>query len=208
MAKLKKHKLVLITIIFALLTYVFVNKVDNPPPNIPSNIPNNSNGTLKEIYLAGGCFWGVQAYFDRMIGVEYSDVGYANGKTENTNYESISKTGHSEAVHIFYDPLQIKLEDILKYYFSVIDPTSLNKQGNDIGTQYRTAIYYIDIEDKVLIDQVIEEISKKYSDKIVTEVESLNNYILAEDYHQDYLEKNPNGYCHIDLTNIPNPKPK
>lgn len=171
-------------------------------------IPNYKHSNFKEIYLAGGCFWGVEAYFNNMLGVEYTDVGYANGKTAETNYQKIKDTGHAEAVHLIYDPQVVKLEEILDYYFSIIDPTSLNKQGNDIGTQYRTGIYYVDQEDKEDIDKIIEKQREKYKEEIVTEVEPLGNYVLAEDYHQNYLDKNPNGYCHISLVDIPNQKPE
>ena len=163
---------------------------------------------LKEIYLAGGCFWGVEAFFNRMIGVEYTDVGYANGSTSQTNYELVDSTGHAETVHVVYDPRQIELKEILQYYFSIIDPTSLNKQGNDIGTQYRTGIYYVDPQDEGVIRQVLEQEQTKYTAKIVTQVEPLRNYILAEEYHQKYLDKNPHGYCHVDLSSIPNSKPR
>jgi peptide methionine sulfoxide reductase msrA/msrB len=176
-----------------------------------SNIPENPNkhlefdtDKLKEIWLAGGCFWGVEAYMARVYGVYDVTSGYANGNTENPTYEEVCthKTGHSEAVHVKYDPDRVSLETILEYYFKVIDPTIKNRQGNDIGPQYRTAIYYKDEEDKQAIERMIEIEQKKYTDKIVTEVESIKQFFLAEDYHQDYLEKNPNGYCHIDFSQL------
>ncbi|MEG0240635.1 peptide-methionine (R)-S-oxide reductase MsrB [Anaerorhabdus sp.] len=155
----------------------------------------------KEIYLAGGCFWGVEEFMDRIDGVIDSTSGYANGDTINPTYEDVSyrKTGHAETVRVTYDPTIISLEGILNKYFLVIDPTSLNKQGNDSGSQYRTGIYYVNMEDKDVINGVINEQQKKYSKDIVVEVEKLNNFYEAEEYHQDYLKKNPNGYCHIDL---------
>ena len=171
-------------------------------------VPNYKNSRYKEIYLAGGCFWGVQAYIDSIIGVEYTNVGYANGESENTDYYSIKKTGHAETVYVVYDPDKIKLEELLGYFYGIIEPTSLNKQGNDAGMQYRTGIYYTDEEDKEIIDAVTQKEQAKYSEKIVTEIEPLKNYVLAEDYHQNYLDKNPDGYCHIDLTQIPREKPK
>lgn len=158
---------------------------------------------MKEIYLAGGCFWGVEAYFSRIEGVVETTVGYANGKTEKTTYYDIPKTGHSETVLVKYDPERVSLNTILEYYFNIIDPVSVNKQGNDAGTQYRTGIYYVDVEDKIAIDLFIEKEQKKFSAPIVVEVLPLKNYSLAEEYHQDYLEKNPNGYCHIDLSSVP-----
>lgn len=158
---------------------------------------------MKEIYLAGGCFWGVEAYFSRIDGVIETTVGYANGKTESTTYYDIPHTGHSETVFVKYDPKRVSLETILEYYFNIIDPLSVNKQGNDIGTQYRTGIYYVDVADKNSIDAFIKNEQKKYSAPIAVEVLPLKNYILAEEYHQDYLAKNPNGYCHIDLSSVP-----
>jgi peptide methionine sulfoxide reductase msrA/msrB len=169
--------------------------------------PNYKDSRYKEIYLAGGCFWGVQAYFDNIIGVEYTSVGYANGESEETDYYSIKKTGHTETVYVVYDPDKIMLEELLEYFYGIIEPTSLNRQGNDAGTQYRTGIYYTEQEDKEIIDSVTQKEQAKYSAKIVTEIEPLKNYVLAEDYHQDYLDKNPGGYCHIDLTRIPREKP-
>lgn len=155
---------------------------------------------LKDLYLAGGCFWGVEEYFSRITGVSDVSSGYANGITTETSYEKIAETKHAEAVHIKYDENKISLEKLIKYYFRVVDPTSLNKQGNDEGLQYRSAIYYQNDDEKKIIDKVIVEKKKKYKKPIVIEVESLDNFILAEEEHQDYLKKNPNGYCHIDVT--------
>ena len=183
------------------------SKEDNKSESL-NIIPDYKNSRYKEIYLAGGCFWGVQAYIDRIFGVEYTNVGYANGKSEQTDYNSIKKTGHAETVYIVYDPEKITLDELLGYYYGIIDPTSLNKQGSDQGTQYRSGIYYVDEEDRKIIESVTAKEQVKYSGKIVTEIKPLENYILAEDYHQDYLEKNPGGYCHIDLSKIPREKPK
>jgi peptide methionine sulfoxide reductase msrA/msrB len=168
---------------------------------------NYSDSRYEEIYLAGGCFWGVEEYFDNILGVVYTNVGYANGESDKTDYSSISKTGHTETIYLVYDPEVISLERILEYFYSVIEPTSLNRQGNDRGTQYRSGIYYVDDKDIETINAVTKKEQEKYSDEIVTEIEPIKNYVLAEDYHQDYLKKNPNGYCHIDLTNIPQQKP-
>lgn len=162
----------------------------------------------KEIYLAGGCFWGTQAYFDRMMGVVYTNVGYANGEGDNTDYGSIKKTGHAETVYVVYDPAQLPLAELLGYYYGIIEPTIKNRQGNDVGTQYRTGIYYVDPEDLPVIQAATAEEQKKHKDPIVTEIQPLANYVLAEDVHQDYLEKNPWGYCHVDLSNIPREKPR
>jgi peptide methionine sulfoxide reductase msrA/msrB len=171
-------------------------------------MPNYKNSKFKEIYLAGGCFWGVEAYFNKILGVEYTEVGYANGKTEDTSYQEIDSTGHAETVRVVYDPEVVELEEILEYYFKIIDPTILNRQGNDIGTQYRTGIFYKNEDDEQVISNFIESIKSEYDSEIVTEVEPLENFVIGEEYHQDYLEKNPNGYCHINLSDIPNRKPE
>jgi peptide methionine sulfoxide reductase msrA/msrB len=171
-------------------------------------IPDYGNSRYKEIYLAGGCFWGIQAYIDQIYGIEYTNVGYANGNSIETDYYSIKETGHAETVYVVYDPQKITLEELLGYYYGIIDPTSINKQGNDTGTQYRSGIYYIDESDKKIIEMVTGEEQAKYSEEIATEIQPLKNYVLAEDYHQDYLDNNPYGYCHIDLNSIPKKKPK
>lgn len=160
-----------------------------------------SGDDYQEIYLAGGCFWGVEAYFERINGVIDVTSGYANGTTKNPSYEDViyKQTGHAETVHVKYDPEVIDLETLLLYYFKVINPTAINKQGNDIGSQYRTGIYYVKQDQVEVINKVIKNQQKNHTDKIVVEVLALDNYYLAEDYHQDYLEKNPSGYCHINL---------
>ena len=166
----------------------------------------NSAGTpinTKTIYLAGGCFWGLEAYMERVDGVVDAISGYANGNpnVKDPSYEQvIAGSGHAETVKVVYDADKIDLETVLKYYFRVIDPTSLNKQGNDRGVQYRTGIYYTDAADKAIIDRALQQLKGKYSQKIVVEEKPLANFALAEEYHQDYLAKNPNGYCHIDLS--------
>ncbi|WP_261659157.1 bifunctional peptide-methionine (S)-S-oxide reductase MsrA/peptide-methionine (R)-S-oxide reductase MsrB [Fusobacterium necrophorum] len=154
------------------------------------------------MYLAGGCFWGVEAYMERIYGVVDAVSGYANGKTKNPKYEDLiyRGSGHAETVLVKYDANKISLETLLKYYFRIIDPTSVNKQGNDRGIQYRTGIYYNNIQDKKIIEEEIRLQQQKYKKKIVVEVLNLQNFYKAEEYHQDYLKKNPNGYCHIDLS--------
>lgn len=153
----------------------------------------------KRIYLAGGCFWGVEQYLKSLPGVTSTQVGYANGKTENPSYEDVcyKDTGHAEAVFVEYDSEKITLTHILHMFFDIIDPTSLNRQGNDVGPQYRSAIYYVDQEDESLIKYAIARLQKKYDRPIAIQVGPLENYYAAEDYHQDYLIKNPGGYCHI-----------
>lgn len=156
----------------------------------------------KEIYLAGGCFWGLEAYFERIDGVVDAVSGYANGNTENPTYQDVVKrnTGHAETVKVTYDAERLSLSDILAYYLRVIDPTSLNKQGNDRGTQYRTGVYYTDPSEKSIISEALAQEQKKFKKPIVVENEPLQQFFMAEDYHQDYLTKNPNGYCHIDIS--------
>ena len=160
---------------------------------------------MAEIYLAGGCFWGLEEYFSRIEGVKKTTVGYANGQVESTNYQLIHQTDHAETVHLIYDEKRVSLREILLYYFRVIDPLSVNKQGNDVGRQYRTGVYYTDEGDKAVIEQVFAEQEKQLGQKIAAELEPLRHYVLAEDYHQDYLKKNPGGYCHINVNDAYQP---
>lgn len=160
---------------------------------------------MAEIYLAGGCFWGLEEYFSRVSGVLQTSVGYANGQVETTNYQLIKETDHAETVQVIYDEKAASLREILLYYFRVIDPLSVNQQGNDRGRQYRTGIYYKDEEDLPTINTVVREQELLIGRKIAVEVEKLRHYILAEDYHQDYLKKNPGGYCHIDVRDAEKP---
>ena len=157
---------------------------------------------MKDIYLAGGCFWGVDAYFGDLDGVVATEAGYANGKTETTTYEDLYKTDFAETVKVTFDDTKITLEEILEHYFYIINPFSLNRQGNDLGRQYRTGIYAKDERDLDFIRDFINKKQKESDRKILVEVEKLKSYVFAEDYHQDYLKKNPNGYCHIDLTDV------
>ena len=153
----------------------------------------------KEIYLAGGCFWGAEHYFKQMAGVEQTEVGFANGHTENPTYKEVytDTTGYAETVRIAYDEEVIDLEFLIKMFMKAIDPTSLNKQGEDEGTRYRTGIYYTDDADLPTIVRVLEDEQRQYADPIVVEIEPLKNFYPAEEYHQDYLDKNPAGYCHL-----------
>ncbi|MCL2114986.1 MAG: peptide-methionine (S)-S-oxide reductase MsrA [Methanobrevibacter sp.] len=166
---------------------------------------NNLDNDLKEIFLAGGCFWGIEAYISKIKGIVETKVGYANGKYENPSYEEVCNldTGHSETVKIKYDSEIISLQKILEEFFKIIDPTSLNRQGGDIGKQYRTGIYYSDEKDLAIINKVFKNEQKKYKKDIVTEIEPIDVFYIAEEYHQKYLEKNPEGYCHVDLSLIP-----
>lgn len=159
---------------------------------------------MKEIIFAGGCFWGVEEYMSRIPGVVETKVGYANGRTENPTYEQVctNKTGHAEACQVKYDEQKITLDELLDKFWYVIDPTVKDQQGPDIGSQYRTGIYYIDETDLSTIQQSKEKQQMQYQQSITTEIEPLICFYLAEEYHQRYLKKNPNGYCHIDLSNI------
>lgn len=159
----------------------------------------------KTIYLAGGCFWGVEGYFQKIDGVVDTEVGYANGKTDKTDYRSVKETDHAETLKITYDSEKISLEDILVHYFRLIDPTSINKQGNDRGRQYRTGIYSEDDITRARIKLSLDKLQEKYEKALAIENEILANYVTAEDYHQDYLLKNPGGYCHINLKRADDP---
>lgn len=160
-----------------------------------------NNDNLHTIYLAGGCFWGIEAYMKKLPGVYDTDVGYANGTVENPTYEQVcyNNTGHAETAKVVYDPMSISTEQLLDGFFKVVDPTSVNRQGNDRGSQYRSGIYYTDEADKAIAEAVMARQREKYTAPIATEILPLDNFYLAEDYHQDYLDKNPGGYCHINL---------
>lgn len=220
-----KNRNIRLLILFGMLIITVVigqlfmqNKATN------NSLINSANASLNksydgknyaEIYLAGGCFWGTEAYFERVNGVIDVTSGYANGNTKNPSYEDVIKnnTKHAETVHIKYDPNTTDLETLLLHYFRTVDPTSVNRQGNDVGDQYRTGIYYVDDKDLVVINKVLANQQKMHKKKIVVEVLPLDNYYLAEEYHQNYLDKNPRGYCHVDLRlanqevkkEIPNP---
>lgn len=161
----------------------------------------------KEIYFAGGCFWGVEAYMDRIEGVDSVTSGYANGTTDNPTYEDVvyGGTGHVETVRVSYDSSRISLEELLIYYLRIIDPISINQQANDVGEQYRTGVYYMDESDRDIIDQRLKIIQREYDEPIAIENEPLEHFFEAEDYHQDYLANNPMGYCHISLNLVDEP---
>ena len=154
---------------------------------------------MKTIYLAGGCFWGTQRFFDQFPGVIKPEVGYANGHTANPSYEDVCRrdTGHAETVKIEFDETVISTAKLLDYYFLTIDPLSVNRQGGDVGTQYRTGIYYTD---ESLLPEIRARVAaeeQKVGAPLAVEVLPLENFYRAEEYHQDYLVKNPTGYCHI-----------
>ncbi|MBR5099845.1 MAG: peptide-methionine (S)-S-oxide reductase MsrA [Bacteroidales bacterium] len=156
---------------------------------------------IKDIYLAGGCFWGAEHFFQQIDGVVLTEVGFANGHTPDPTYKEVytDTTGYAETVHIRYDTDRVGLKFLLRMFFKAIDPTSLNKQGEDEGTRYRTGIYYTDPEDLPKIRLVFDEVQRQHTLPLAVEVTPLQNFYRAEDYHQDYLNKNPDGYCHLPL---------
>ncbi len=154
------------------------------------------------VILAGGCFWGMEDLLRKIPGVVSIDVGYAGGKTEKPDYEQVhtGRTGHAEAVRVVFDPKKLKFEDLLEnWFFKMHDPTTLTRQGNDVGSQYRSAIFVTTKEQRVTAEAVKAKVDKsgKWKRPIVTEIAEAGPYTLAEAYHQDYLVKNPGGYtCH------------
>ena len=156
---------------------------------------------IKEIYFAGGCFWGTEKVFQLLNGVIDTTVGYANGTVSEPSYEMVKtgKTGHRETVKVIYDNDIITLKTLLEAYFLCVDPTVSDRQGEDIGTQYQTGVYYTDDESALEIEQVFSKKKTEY-DVFCVELAPLGCFYDAEEYHQDYLVKNPLGYCHIPLT--------
>lgn len=155
----------------------------------------------QEIYFAGGCFWGVEGYFSRLKGVQTVQSGYANGRTAQPSYEEVvyQDTGHAETVKVQYDSEEISLNELLQHFFRIINPCTLNQQGNDIGTQYRSGIYTLSQHDQAQVAAALTQLQQHYAEPIVVENISLQNFYPAETYHQQYLQKNPQGYCHINL---------
>ena len=175
------------------------NKVQVTKKNMQNEI-DREGSNIKEIYFAGGCFWGTQHLFDLVRGVVKTEVGYANGKTKNPTYEEVIShtTGFAEAVKVRYDADQVDLKLLIDLFFKSIDPTTLNRQGNDRGDNYRSGIYFTDKMDEAVIKNEVQKLAKNYKKPVVVETVSLKNFYRAEDYHQDYLDKNPGGYCHIE----------
>jgi len=167
------------------------------PANITEQVtpPDYAGKDVKTIYVAGGCFWGLEKYIGLVNGVVDTEVGYANGANASAAYGDGS--GYAEAVKVVYDPTVAPLPFLLDLFYDAIEPTSVNRQGNDVGTEYRTGIYYTDPADEPVIKQSLAQLQKKYTQPIAVESSPLTNYTRAEDYHQDYLKKDPGGYCHI-----------
>ncbi len=156
----------------------------------------------KEIYLAGGCFWGTEHFIKLIDGVTETQVGYANGnRTEydQPTYKQVctDQTGYAETVKVVYDATKVQLPMLIDLFFKTIDPTSLNRQGEDVGSQYRTGIYYTDETNKSVIEAEVARLASQYTEPVVVEIAPLASFFDAEAYHQDYLDKNPQGYCHI-----------
>lgn len=179
------------------------------------NETNMDSKNVKEVYFAGGCFWGTEHFFQQIRGVVGTEVGYANGNKINPTYEEVVShtTGFAETVKVKYDPEQVDLKLLIDLYFKTIDPTSLNQQGNDRGDQYRTGIYSTDKDTQEIIKAEVKRLAAEYDKPVVVETVPLKNFYKAEDYHQDYLDKNPGGYCHIEpglfeMAKNANPLPK
>jgi len=155
----------------------------------------------KEIYFAGGCFWGVEHFFKGVDGVRSATPGYANGNIESPTYQQVytDTTGFAETVKVCYNPDRISLQRLVRLYFTIIDPASLNKQGHDEGTRYRTGIFYSDASELPLLEAEMDRLRAACQEPVVVELEPLRNFYPAEEYHQNYLDKNPGGYCHLDI---------
>ena len=156
---------------------------------------------MKEIYFAGGCFWGVEHFFKGVDGVSEAMPGYANGNTQNPTYKEVytDTTGFAETVRVRYNPERVSLRLLVRLFFTVTDPLTLNRQGHDEGTRYRSGVFYTSAEDRPVIEEVFREVSGKLGVPLVTELEPLKNFYPAEEYHRNYLDKNPEGYCHLSL---------
>lgn len=203
--------LLLITISFATDAKKEINGIQKELPIMNGGINDNAkalsmiideeNRDINTIYLAGGCFWGVEAYFERVFGVVDVQSGYANGSTENPTYEEvIGGSGHAETVKVDYNENVISLEEIILHFLRIVDPYSINRQGNDVGVQYRSAIYYTNEQQLKSVQKVMNAFEGQEGRKTAIEIEPLQGFYDAEEYHQDYLEKNPFGYCHISLS--------
>jgi len=156
---------------------------------------------VKKIWLAGGCFWGIEAYFQQLKGVLETRVGYGQGNSADPTYHQVclGTTGYTEVCELTYDEVVMPLGKVLEHFFRIINPTTLNRQGPDQGTQYRSGIYYGDEAEREIIVQLIQNLQVYYADKIVVEVGPVMDFYLAEEYHQKYLQRTSGGYCHVNL---------
>lgn len=191
-----KNVIVIILLLLSGGLISYAQKAANTNLNKQKNMEKKDQA---EIYLAGGCFWGTEHFLKQVKGVNSTEVGYANGHTKNPTYKEVctGDTGYAETVKVSYDPQEVDLDLLLDLYFKTIDPTSLNRQGGDRGTQYRTGIYYTDKADLPVIESAVKALAGSYQKPVVVEIEPLTAFYKAEDYHQDYLDKNTGGYCHI-----------
>lgn len=197
------HRLIIISVSFVTFS-CSVSRASFPDP--VTNISTSTNGSQTAV-LAGGCFWGMEAVFEHLKGVSDVVSGFSGGNAETANYKEVSsgQTEHAEAVKIIYDPSQITYEQILKIYFSVAhDPTQLNRQGPDSGTQYRSAIFYTNEEQKQAAQAYIEQLEKAntFSKAIATQLVPLNDFYAAEEYHQNFIDRNPN-YPYVVVHDLP-----
>ncbi len=153
----------------------------------------------KTIYLAGGCYWGVEKYISEIKGVLSTEVGFANGDTEAPSYHQVryENTGHAETVKVTYDPEKLSLSVLLKLFYKIIDPVSVDRQGEDEGHQYRTGVYFTEPEDEAIIVTSLKELEQEVGQELAVEACALEQFWPAEEYHQKYLDKNPTGYCHV-----------
>lgn len=158
----------------------------------------------KTIYLAGGCYWGVEKYCASIRGVAETEVGFANGNTDAPSYHQVryENTGHAETVRVVYDPEICPLESLLRLFFRIIDPVSVDQQGEDVGHQYRTGIYYTDDADGAVAASELAALEAKVGKPLAVECLPLTKFWSAEEYHQKYLDKNPGGYCHVPFAEI------
>lgn len=155
----------------------------------------------REIYLAGGCYWGVEKYMSELKGVVSTTVGFANGETEAPTYQQVKheNTGHAETVRVEYDAEVLPLPTLLALFYKIIDPTSVDQQGEDVGHQYRTGVYYTREEDREVICASMDRLEQRIGKPLAMELCALEKFWPAEEYHQKYLDKNPTGYCHVPL---------
>lgn len=159
---------------------------------------------MQEIYLGAGCFWGTQYFFDSINGVTETEVGYSGGKYDNPTYEDVcyKETGHAEVCRVVFDESVVSLEEIVKYFFKMHDPTLVNRQGPDIGTQYRSIILYTTTSQKDVIDEVVLALSPEYSKPFATEITALKKFWPAEDYHQKFTKRTGRGACHVSPSDL------
>lgn len=159
---------------------------------------------MERIVFGAGCFWGVQHYFDSVPGVAKTTVGYGGGMTKNPSYEQVCSgvTGHAEVVEVVFDPHKVAVDELIRHFFRIHNPTQLNRQGPDVGSQYRSAIFYTKAEQKEAVERIMGELASVYEEPIVTELVPAGDFYPAEEYHQKFTEKTGRGGCHIDYEPI------